>query len=246
MAVFFHLQFIECQNGENITHKRSYCPNCNHSLGFFDLIPVLSYITLKGKCKYCNEKISPRYLILEIGSGLLFLLFTASLKIDIYNLNIQKIVYLLSGTIYISTLILMGGIDKEKHNINKSVLLFGLIMGFIYILYLYILGNNIYGYVIYLFIVFILLLIEIIFLKKKGKDVYATQILTLCIYMAMWTKEDCTVLTIILALWIIVIRGITSKPKKEIVDTNNSSNIPIGTYLCFSNIAVMIIENFLK
>ena len=46
---------------KNITTERSFCPNCNHKLAFFDLIPVLSYIFLGGKCRYCGKKIKPTY-----------------------------------------------------------------------------------------------------------------------------------------------------------------------------------------
>ena len=53
---------------QNITYERSYCPNCKHKLGFLDLFPVFSYIFLKGKCKYCHQKIRPRYFIIEILS----------------------------------------------------------------------------------------------------------------------------------------------------------------------------------
>ena len=60
---FFTLAVHRIPRKEDITHERSYCPNCNHKLGFFDLFPVLSYIFLGGKCKYCSNKIRPRYLI---------------------------------------------------------------------------------------------------------------------------------------------------------------------------------------
>ena len=49
---------------------RSNCPNCSHRLGFFDLIPIFSYIFLRGKCRYCKEKIAFRYFAVEIVFGL--------------------------------------------------------------------------------------------------------------------------------------------------------------------------------
>ena len=59
---------------QDIVIKRSYCPKCNHRLNFIDLIPVWSYIFLRGKCRHCGDKIRPRYLIIEITSGLIFLI----------------------------------------------------------------------------------------------------------------------------------------------------------------------------
>ena len=66
---FYTLAVYRIPKKQDITHTHSYCPNCNHKLGILDLIPVLSYIMLKGKCRYCEQKIRPRYLILEIISG---------------------------------------------------------------------------------------------------------------------------------------------------------------------------------
>ena len=66
---FFTLAVYRIPKKEDILIKHSYCPNCNHKLGFFDLFPVFSYIFLGGKCRYCKDKIRPRYLILELLSG---------------------------------------------------------------------------------------------------------------------------------------------------------------------------------
>lgn len=53
---------------------RSRCLKCSHKLGVLDLIPILSFVFLKGKCRYCRKKISVIYPILEIGCALLALL----------------------------------------------------------------------------------------------------------------------------------------------------------------------------
>ena len=94
---FFTLAVYRIPLKQNITHERSYCPKCNHRLEFLDLIPVLSYIFLGGKCRYCKDKIRPRYLILELISGIILLLFAMSLKLDIYNLEITKLLYMFFG-----------------------------------------------------------------------------------------------------------------------------------------------------
>lgn len=53
---------------------RSFCPKCKHVLNFKDLIPVLSFIILKAKCRYCQKKISWQYPLVEIVTGVLFVL----------------------------------------------------------------------------------------------------------------------------------------------------------------------------
>jgi leader peptidase (prepilin peptidase)/N-methyltransferase len=64
--------------------SRSYCPDCKHTLNWKDLIPVFSFIFLKGRCRYCNKKISFQYPIVEISTGLIFL-FIFNLKFEIFN-----------------------------------------------------------------------------------------------------------------------------------------------------------------
>lgn len=51
---------------------RSYCPHCKHILGWQDLIPVLSFLILKGKCRYCQKRISFQYPLVELATGILF------------------------------------------------------------------------------------------------------------------------------------------------------------------------------
>lgn len=53
---------------------RSHCDNCKKTLSFFDLIPVFSFIFLKGKCRYCHKKLSIQYPFIEIITGVSFVL----------------------------------------------------------------------------------------------------------------------------------------------------------------------------
>ena len=57
---------------EDIILSRSKCDSCNHTLFWYDLIPIFSYIFLLGKCRYCHKKISITNLLIEISMGLLF------------------------------------------------------------------------------------------------------------------------------------------------------------------------------
>ena len=173
---------------------------------------------------------------LEILSGIAFLLFALSLKINLYIFEIHKLVYLCFGMLYLSTLFIIGGIEKEKHYISKPVLFFGLIVETIYIIYLYIIGVSIYKYVIYLFLILLFVLINTIILKKKGKENYTIQILLLCFYLAIFIAEEMVILSILFTIFMIGIRqiGIIKKQNKV---------IPIGFYLCVSSIVALILQN---
>jgi leader peptidase (prepilin peptidase)/N-methyltransferase len=57
--------------GRSIAKGRSVCSNCNHVLGFWDLIPVFSWLWLRGKCRYCHKPISDNPLV-EAATAVLF------------------------------------------------------------------------------------------------------------------------------------------------------------------------------
>ena len=120
---FFTLAVYRIPIGQDITHTRSYCPKCNHKLGFWDMIPIFSYVFLGGKCRYCKEKIRPRYLLLEVLSGLVFVLFALSIKFSIFSITPKTVVYLIVGALYLASLFIIAGIDKERIKIEKPVLL---------------------------------------------------------------------------------------------------------------------------
>ena len=144
--------------------------------------------------------------------------------------------------LYLSTLFIIGGIEKEKHSISNSVLLFGLIIQTLYIIYLYVLGISIYKYVIYLFLAILLALINRLMLRKNEKQNYITGILSLCFYLALFSMEKITINTIIATLLIIAIKQLFISSKKN---KNTILQIPIGFYLCFTNAVIVIFQNFI-
>ena len=91
LGSFTTLAVYRIPKKENILNKRSYCPNCNHKLGFWDMIPIFSYIFLRGKCRYCNDKVRIRYLILEVFSGIIYMLFVMSLNLNILNIGYKEL-----------------------------------------------------------------------------------------------------------------------------------------------------------
>ena len=61
-------------NDLSILKGRSICPDCRHKLAWYDLIPVFSWLWLKGRCRYCKKPISAQYPIIELTMGLVFAL----------------------------------------------------------------------------------------------------------------------------------------------------------------------------
>lgn len=71
---FLNVIIHRLPRGESVVYPPSRCPQCGHRLGPWDLVPVLSYLALKGRCRYCARPISPRYPLVEALTGGLFLL----------------------------------------------------------------------------------------------------------------------------------------------------------------------------
>jgi len=69
---FFNVVAIRLLKKESISYPPSHCTSCNHRLGFFDLFPLFSFLFLKGRCRYCKEKISPLY---PLGEGMTAIVF---------------------------------------------------------------------------------------------------------------------------------------------------------------------------
>ncbi len=99
----------------SFVHGRSYCPKCKHSLSTWDLFPIISFLFLKGRCRYCGTSIPIRSLLVEVLSGLLF--FLAFYK---YGLTAFALIQL----IFWGMLIVIGFIDYDTMYIYDSMLLF--------------------------------------------------------------------------------------------------------------------------
>ncbi|MFV0363631.1 MAG: prepilin peptidase [Suipraeoptans sp.] len=86
---------------------RSFCPGCEHNLNFLDMIPVFGWIFLGGKCRYCKEKISPRYMFIETLGGML-----ALLVVYLYGFSLKAV--LCFALFAVLTIIAFVDIDTMK------------------------------------------------------------------------------------------------------------------------------------
>jgi leader peptidase (prepilin peptidase)/N-methyltransferase len=121
----------------SIAKGRSACPSCGKTLGVWDLIPLFSYLGLKGKCRYCKEKVSPRYILVELITGLTFV--AIFLK---YGLNLEFFAF----SFLISILIAVFFIDLEHMIIPDGLVITGLVGGAAIILYHGLWGFDYYGF----------------------------------------------------------------------------------------------------
>lgn len=69
---FLNVVVYRLPREESLSYPPSHCPKCNTRLKFMDLFPVFSYLFLKGKCRYCDARISVRYPLVELLTGLIY------------------------------------------------------------------------------------------------------------------------------------------------------------------------------
>ena len=74
MGSFYNVLVDRLPNGQDIIKARSECGFCHTQLKWYDLIPVFSFLLLKGRCRYCGKRLSYQYLLSEFTVGGLFLL----------------------------------------------------------------------------------------------------------------------------------------------------------------------------
>ena len=109
---FLNCLIYRLEARESFLKGRSFCPHCRRVLSWWDLIPVFSFLILKGKCRYCYQKISWQYPLVELTTGLLFLL--------IFNFQLSPALSQFITTLYlfiISSFLIVIFVYDLKHSI---------------------------------------------------------------------------------------------------------------------------------
>lgn len=84
---FLNVVIYRVNHEDSVTRGRSYCPRCKHTLSWLDLIPLLSFLLLGGKCRYCRKAISWQYPIVEAATGMIAVgLWVYGLRVTGYGL----------------------------------------------------------------------------------------------------------------------------------------------------------------
>ena len=117
---FLNVCILRVPAGESIMHPPSRCPACKAAIAFYDNIPLLSYLILRGRCRACAAPISPRYFIVELLTGLLavalFCRFGWGPSLFIY-------------AIFVAALVVISFIDLDIQIIPDVISLPGIVLG---------------------------------------------------------------------------------------------------------------------
>jgi leader peptidase (prepilin peptidase)/N-methyltransferase len=120
---FLNVVIGRLPHGESIVRPGSRCPKCKHELRWYENVPVLSYLVLRGRCRSCKEPISIRYPVVELLTGLLFL--AAKIRFG-WSLEL-----LLRDFPFIAILIAVTFIDLDLRIIPDPLSLGGLVWGLV-------------------------------------------------------------------------------------------------------------------
>ncbi len=83
---FLNCVIYRLEKEKSFLWGRSFCPHCKHQLSWQDLIPVFSFLILRGKCRYCQQKISLQYPLVELATAILFVFVTTyNFQFTTYN-----------------------------------------------------------------------------------------------------------------------------------------------------------------
>lgn len=141
---------------ESIAKERSHCMSCGYQLKWYDLIPLFSYLALRGRCRKCKTKISVQYPIIESLNGILYLII-----LWVNGMSVDTVLCCLLT----SALIVLSVIDLRTYEIPFGINLFILALGLIRVIINY---EDWLEHVIGFFAVSIILLLIIIISKGKS------------------------------------------------------------------------------
>ena len=124
LGSFLNVCIYRLPRGLSVTQpRRSFCPHCNQSIRWYDNIPMLSWLLLRGRCRYCREQISPRYLFIEFVTAVLFLGCYLHFGLTAVMLKYWVFGFLLLGLIFT---------DAETKLLPNKMTLPGLAMGLLF------------------------------------------------------------------------------------------------------------------
>lgn len=125
LGSFLNVVIYRLPKGEGIVIKPSHCMKCGEHIKFYDLIPVLSYIILRGKCRHCGDKFSVQYPIIELLTALslvgIYYRFDWAAPIDTTALMVLTLMFI---AVFV--------IDLYHYIIPNEIIIFGLASGLIF------------------------------------------------------------------------------------------------------------------
>ncbi len=225
---FFNVCIYRIPTEQSIVFPPSHCTSCGHRLKVLDLIPVISYMFLKGKCRYCGSRISVQYPLIEFLTGALYLVLYLH-----FGLTWQ----LLIGIVLVSLLLIITVIDIKHMIIPDELVVFGLVsavifqltgispIGFISAIFGTLLGGGVF---------LLIALFSMLILKKEGMGGGDIKLMAMIGALTGWKA---TLLTIVLSVYL---GGLLGGALLLLKAKRRGDYIPYGPFIAMATVISLL------
>ena len=235
---FSNVCIYRLPNNKAISKGRSFCSSCKEEIRWFDNIPLISFIILRGKCRNCNAKISFQYFLVELIAGLsfVFIYYLFGISITSVLLAILSIFFIIIFFIDLKHYIIpneltfplmaIGFLKSFDPNLNQTI----------FPNYINSLIGGLVGYSIIWLIIFIYKKIR----NKEGMGLGDAKLLAVIGFWFGWLSIPFTIFISSVVALILVIPSILKKSR------GMASQIPFGPYIIIGCIIYISLANQIK
>lgn len=228
LGSFLNVVIYRIPREKSIAFPGSKCPKCNTPIAWYDNIPVISWVLLGAKCRYCKEPISIRYPSVELITAILFLLSFNTFGIDWKWFFIAY---------FICLMIVITWIDIDHMLILDNITYPGILIGFLYNLIKGDIIQSLVGAFLGFLFFYLITKISPIVLKKEGMGMGDVVLATL---LGSWLGLNALSGTVFLSFLIGSLIGIVL-----LVKNGKSEYFPFGPALAFSALVTVISNNYI-
>ena len=235
---FSNVCIYRLPNDQSVVKGRSFCTSCKEQIKWYDNIPFLSFIFLKGKCRNCGNKISSQYFLVEFISAISFIIVY-----HLYGISITTLLLIILSIFFIIIffidlkhfiipneltfpLMLIGFVKSFEPNLNQTI----------FPNYINSLIGGVFGYLIIWLIIFF-------YKKVRNKEGMGLGDAKLMAVVGFWFGWASIPFTIFISSFVALIFSIPSLIKKN---KNMSTQIPFGPYIIIGCIIYVSFANQIK
>lgn len=227
---FYNVCIYRIPEKLSVANPPSHCYNCNTRLKPIDLVPILSWTLLKGKCRYCGQEISSRYSLTELLTGILFAIVYIN-----FGYSFESVYYMF----LVSLLVIITFIDLDHYIIPDGLIIIGSVVSVIVNLFGYGVGvkNGVLGAIVCGGgVLVVVTLIE--FLVKN--EVMGGGDIKLFAMLGLFLGVKLGLITVLLSVYVGAIYGIVTIVYSKLRKMEYKSMIPYGPFISVAAFIALI------